>query len=79
MEAAHRWGFDPNQPAAKKLLRNARAHAEAGELEVEIMRRTGYIGHVDRICLPGDRVRLPKSYADGLVEKGFARRFAGPS
>ena len=37
MEAAHRWGFDPNQPGVKALLK-ARAYADEGEVTVEITR-----------------------------------------
>ncbi len=73
MEAAHRWGFDPNQPGVKHLF-EARASADEEEVEVEITK-----GHVSKWYGPGERVMLPKSRADRLVERGFARRFAGPS
>lgn len=67
MEAAHRWGFDPNQPGVKALLK-ARALAAEEEVRVEITK--GF--PLARWYVPGERVILPKSYADGLVEKGFA-------
>ena len=78
MEAAHRWGFDPNQPGVKALLK-ARALAEEGEVEVEITKPFPVVGPMGRFCVPGERVMVPKSYADALVVRGFARRFAGPS
>ena len=68
MEAAHRWGFDPNQPGAKRLLK-ARVHVD----EVKITGLAPFVGPKGRLLTPGERVMLPKSYADGLVERGFAR------
>jgi hypothetical protein len=78
MEAAHRWGFDPNQPGVKALLK-ARSYADEGEVEVEITERPVVVRPLGRWCGPGERVLVPKPYAEGLVERGFARRFAGPS
>ena len=72
MEAAHRWGFDPNQPGARALFR-ACAHADEGEVEVEITKGPVFVRPVGRFCAPGERVVVPKSYVDGLAEEGFFR------
>lgn len=70
--ASHRFGFDPNSPAARKLLRAARA---AEPVEIEITK--GLFVH-DRAYGPaygpGDRVVVGKDLAERLIAEGSARR-----
>ena len=71
--ASHRFDFDPDSPAARKLLRAARA---AEPVEVEITK--GLFVH-DRAYGPaygpGDRVVIAKALAERLIAEGSARRF----
>ncbi len=76
MQAAHRWGFDPNQPGVQGLLL-AKRLAEQDEVEVEILKPCFSLPVP--IVPPGTRVKLPERVADYLVAHGFASRFAGPS
>ena len=78
MGSAHRWGFDPGQPGVQALL-EARARADQGEVEVEIMKGPLVVRPVGRWCGRGERVVVPKRFGDGLVERGCARRLGRPS
>ena len=71
-------GFDPSQPGVRALVLKARADAEP-EVEIEITKGLPFVRPVGRWCGPGERVIVPKSHADALGERGFARRLPGPS
>ncbi len=78
MEAAHPWGFDPNQPGVQ-ALRKARAYAQQGEVEVEITAPVAYVRFIGRYVALGERVRVPTAVGNALTERGAARRSAESS
>ena len=65
------YGFDPDQPAARRLLATAR---EMTRLErVEILAPVLLPPEEHRWLEPGDRVALPAILARGLIDHGQAR------
>jgi hypothetical protein len=65
------YAFDPDQPAARRLLETAR---EMTRLErVEILAPVLLPPEEPRRLQPGDEVALPAILARGLIDQGHAR------
>jgi hypothetical protein len=69
------YGFDPNQPGARRLLEMARMiEGSNPQTPVVLLTPVWLAGDEDRpLHQPGDRVELPADVARWLIDDGLAR------